>query len=152
MNRQAIAFLTMFSLVLMLAVYYVTMPIHPNDETEVVSTNNALLDMQNAINSKRESLLNDYTSIIASSDSSSNDKSLAMENMSYLQTIMNEEKEYKNLIKQLGYSDCVVEIENDLVRITVLKEEHTTSDASKIIKTVLVQSNYQYIPEVTFYE
>ena len=37
MNRQAIAFLTMFSLVLMLAVYYITMPIQQGDETPVVS-------------------------------------------------------------------------------------------------------------------
>ena len=152
MNRQAIAFLTMFSLVLMLAVYYITMPIESNEPTPVVSTNNVLVDMQNEIDSKRETLLNNYTSMIASSESSSNDKSVAMENMSALQTIMNQEKEYKTIIQQLGYEDCVIEIENDIVRVTIIKDSHTTNDASKIIKSLLVQSNYQYIPEVTFYE
>ena len=35
MNRQALAFLTMFSLILMLSVYYVTLP---TDTTSVMTT------------------------------------------------------------------------------------------------------------------
>ena len=37
MNRQALAFLTMFSLILMLSVYYVTLP---TDTTSVMTTEN----------------------------------------------------------------------------------------------------------------
>ena len=36
MNKQALAFLTLFSLILMLSVYYVTLP---NDVTAVISEN-----------------------------------------------------------------------------------------------------------------
>ena len=46
MNRQAIVFLTMFSLVLMLAVYYVTMPIEVPSETPVSTINNSFIDIQ----------------------------------------------------------------------------------------------------------
>ena len=53
MNRQAIAFLTMFSLVLMLAVYYITMPIQQGDETPVVSTPNTFEQMKIELSNKQ---------------------------------------------------------------------------------------------------
>ena len=152
MNRQAIVFLTMFSLVLMLAVYYVTMPIEVDSETPVSTVSNSLIDIQNALDSKRKILLEDYTAIIASNQSSTLDKSKAMEQMDQLNKIINIEKDYQKVVQELGYSDCAIEIENDIMRISILKNDSIISDASKIIKTVLVKSNYEYIPEVSFIE
>lgn len=151
MNRQAIAFLTMFSLVLMLAVYYVTMPVkQSNEPSVVVSTPNTYEKMKSDLSNKRNGLLEKYTSIIASSESSSNEKSIAMEQMNVLNKIINDEKIYTDLLNEIGYEDCYLEIEQDVMKITVIKDSFDTSDASKIIKKVLLESNYQYIPEVTF--
>ena len=154
MNRQAIAFLTMFSLVLMLAVYYVTMPIDPitpEDTTPVISTN-YLLDMQTKWDAQREAMLDQYAAIIASTESSSNDKSLAMEQISYLKQMIEEEKNYQKVVSELGFTNNHIEIEDELMRIMIMKEEATAQDASIIIKAVLVASDYKYMPEVTFHE
>ncbi len=151
MNRQAIAFLTMFSFVLMLAVYYITMPIQQQDEqTPVVSTPNAFEQLKLELTSKRQSLLDSYTAIMASSSSSSQEKAVAMEQMNALNTIINDEKVYLDIIQKLGYENCYLEIEKDVMKVNVQKENFETNDASKIIKTILVQSNYQYVPEVSF--
>ena len=150
MNRQAIAFLTMFSLVLMLAVYYITMPIQQGDETPVVSTPNTFEQMKIELNNKQQSLLESYTATMASSTSTSQEKAIAMEQMSKLNQVMNDEKIYTDMLHTLGYENCYLEIEQDVMKIHVQSDSFDTSDASKIIKTVLSQSNYQYIPEVSF--
>ena len=150
MNRQAIAFLTMFSLVLMLAVYYITMPIQQGDETPVVSTPNTFEQMKIELNNKQQSLLESYTATMASSTSTSQEKAIAMEQMSKLNKVMNDEKIYSDMLYTLGYENCYLEIEQDVMKIHVQSDSFDTSDASKIIKTVLSQSNYQYIPEVSF--
>lgn len=150
MNRQAIAFLTMFSLVLMLAVYYITMPIQQGDETPVVSTPNTFEQMKIELSDKQQSLLESYTATMASSTSTSQEKAIAMEQMSKLNKVMNDEKIYSDMLYTLGYENCYLEIEQDVMKIHVQSDSFDTSDASKIIKTVLSQSNYQYIPEVSF--
>lgn len=150
MNRQAIAFLTMFSLVLMLAVYYITMPIQQGDETPVVSTPNTFEQMKIELSNKQQSLLESYTATMASSTSTSKEKAIAMEQMSKLNQVMNDEKIYTDMLHTLGYENCYLEIEQDVMKIHVQSDTLDTSDASKIIKTVLSQSNYQYIPEVSF--
>ena len=152
MNRQAIVFLTMFSLVLMLAVYYVTMPIEVPSETPVSTINNSFIDIQKNLDEKRKTLLEEYTGIIASNQSSTIEKSKAMEKMDQLNKIVNIEKEYIKVVKELGYDDCSIEIDNDIMRISVLKNDSAINDASKIIQTVLTKSNYEYIPEVSFIE
>ena len=150
MNRQAIAFLTMFSLVLMLAVYYITMPIQQGEETPVVSTPNTFEQMKIELSNKQQSLLDSYTATMASSTSTSQEKAIAMEQMSKLNQVMNDEKIYTDMLHTLGYENCYLEIEQDVMKIHVQSDSFDTSDASKIIKTVLSQSNYQYIPEVSF--
>ncbi len=150
MNRQAIAFLTMFSLVLMLAVYYITMPIQQGDETPVVSTPNTFEQMKIELSDKQQSLLESYTATMASSTTTSQEKAIAMEQMSKLNKVMNDEKIYSDMLYTLGYENCYLEIEQDVMKIHVQSDSFDTSDASKIIKTVLSQSNYQYIPEVSF--
>lgn len=150
MNRQAIAFLTMFSLVLMLAVYYITMPIQQGDETPVVSTPNTFEKMKIELTNKQQSLLESYTATMASSTSTSQEKAIVMEQMSKLNQVMNDEKIYLDMLHTLGYENCYLEIEQDVMKIHVQSDSFETSDASKIIKTVLSQSNYQYIPEVSF--
>ena len=150
MNRQAIAFLTMFSLVLMLAVYYITMPIQQGDETPVVSTPNTFEQMKIELSNKQQSLLESYTATMASSTSTSQEKAIAMKQMSKLNQVMNDEKIYTDMLYTLGYENCYLEIEQDVMKIHVQSDTFDTSDASKIIKTVLSESNYQYIPEVSF--
>ena len=152
MNRQAIVFLTMFSLVLMLAVYYITMPIEAPSETPVSTVNSSFTNLQKNIDVKRKQLLEEYTSIVASNQSNTIDKSKAMEQIDKLNKIVDNEKIYSKLVKELGYEECVVEIDNDIIRITVLKDDSMTNDASKIIQTILSKSNYEYIPEVSFIE
>ena len=91
MNKQALAFLTMFSLVLMLSVYYVTLP---SDSTSVMSNQTAsgeqedskdseqentskqdnekkdsAEELQDQIDQKKETQINDNNQVVADKDS-----------------------------------------------------------------------------------
>lgn len=87
MNKQALAFLTLFSLILMLSVYYVTLP---NDITTVISeetqqestktddTSSAdeegSTTMQETIEKNLNEQINAATAVMAASDSSESEK------------------------------------------------------------------------------
>lgn len=152
MNRQAVAFLTMFSLILMLAVYYVTMPMDPliPIEEKPVSGDQILVDMQTELTNKRTLLMNQYSNVLANAQSTSLEKTDAMEQLEYLKHLASEESIYKDVILKMGYEQNYIEISENLMKITVIKEGNTVEDASKIIKAILTKSNYQYIPEVSF--
>ena len=50
----------------------------------------------------------------------------------------------------MGYQDAYVEIENQTIKITVLKKDAKASDASKVIKEVLKLVGDDYQVEVKF--
>ena len=49
-----------------------------------------------------------------------------------------------------GYQDVYVEIEDKLIKITILKKDANQSDANKVIKCVLEHLGEEYQVEVKF--
>ena len=84
MNRQAITFLTLFSLILVLSIYYILLP--PEGEASEVSVNNEELSqievLQQNLEKERADLISENNAIIASSDSDSNKIAAALANIS----------------------------------------------------------------------
>ncbi|MFR2769441.1 MAG: hypothetical protein ACLTAI_14700 [Thomasclavelia sp.] len=73
MNRQAITFLTLFSLILVLSIYYILLP--PENTANQVSLNDQEVSqiemMQKNLDKEREDLISKNNAIIASSKSNS---------------------------------------------------------------------------------
>ncbi|WRK54899.1 hypothetical protein SD457_08640 [Coprobacillaceae bacterium CR2/5/TPMF4] len=84
MNRQAITFLTLFSLILVLSIYYVLLP--PETETNEVAVNSGELSqieiLQEELDQKRADLISENNAIIASSESSSDEIASALASIS----------------------------------------------------------------------
>ena len=143
MNKQAFTFLTLFSLILVLSIYYIMLPPSSNQEV-VTNTQTTIEQLQQQLN-KRDDIIAKNNEIIAKESSTSDSINEALETISETKNLGEKEKSIVAKIKELGYQDVYVEIDNQTIKVTVLKKDATQSDASKVIKEVLklVGDNYQ---------
>ena len=114
MNRQAITFLTLFSLILVLSIYYVLLP--PETETNEVAVNSGELSqieiLQEELDQKRADLISENNAIIASSESSSDEIASALASISEAKETAALEKEITKIINDAGFKSAFVEVEN----------------------------------------
>ncbi|MFR7591416.1 MAG: SpoIIIAH-like family protein [Longibaculum sp.] len=144
MNKQAFTFLTLFSLILVLSIYYIMLPPTSNEKA-VTNTQSTIEQLQEQLNQKREDIISKNNEIIAKESSTSDSINEALETINETKNLGEKEKSIVAKIKELGYKDAYVEIENQTIKVTVLKKDATQSDASQVIKEILnlVGENYQ---------
>lgn len=145
MNKQAFTFLTLFSLILVLSIYYIMLPPSSSKEETVNSSTNTIVQLQKALDEKRDAIISKNNDIIAKESSSADSINKALETISQTKSLSEKEQNIVAKIKALGYDEVYVEMENQTVKVTVLKKDASQSDASQIIKEVLniVGENYQ---------
>ena len=144
MNRQAFTFLTLFSLILVLSIYYIMLP--PVSNEKVTSTSKTTIEqLQEQLNQKREDIINKNNDIIAKESSTSTSISEALETISETKNLTEKEQNIVSKIKELGYQEAYVEIDQQTIKVTALKKEATSEDASKVINAVrnLIDETYQ---------
>ena len=149
MNKQAFTFLTLFSLILVLSVQYIMLPPTTQEET-VTQTQTTIQQLQKQLDKKREDIISKNNQIIAKESSTSDSINEALETISETKNRSDKERNIVDKIKELGYQEVYVEIDNETVKITILKKDATQSDASKIIKEVLNLLGEEYQVEVKF--
>ena len=150
MNRQLVAFLSLFSLTLVLSVYYVLIPTASNsNKIEGDSSNpvsGVVLDAESAyfesLDIQRDAIYNDYVNeqnaILASSDYSNSEKEQALLN---IELMKQQEKEIDNLevcVKGIGYQNVFIEYINDVIHVVTscLDEKNHVVEAAQIIFTI----------------
>ena len=162
-NRRLISFLSLFSLVLVLSIYYVLVPVNNatlnevgvnNGGDAVVSVTNGedayFENLELAKVSKFESDIEELNQIVASSSSTMDEKVSALEMIANKKKLNKEEASLKQAIKEAGYSNAYVEYEDNTVNILVSKKDATKSDAVTIIKLAYEKLGNSYIPSVSF--
>jgi len=150
-NKQSVWFVTLFSLILVLSIYYVTL----NDS----SLQNILNDFQSEIKTstpvnvdvKESSLLvslrvqedemvlnemNDLQSILLDSSKSTEEKNSAYNSLMTLNQKKGEEEKIEKKIKEeFGY-DSFVKMKKDTISIVIASRELSMNDANKIIRSI----------------
>ena len=149
MNKQAFTFLTLFSLILVLSVYYIMLPPVSDKET-VIQNETTIQQLQTQLDKRREGIISKNNQIIAKESSTSDSINEALETISETKDISDKERNVVDKVKGLGYKDAFVEIDEETIKITVLKKNATQSDASKVIKEVLNLIGDDYQIEVKF--
>ena len=154
-NKKNLWFLSLFSLVLVLSVYYITMP------TELLLTNNGdnidnvnmdineasiveTLRKQDSNTTLEE--INKLKATISDKNSEEEDKNKAFDSLKLLNQISSKEELLEEKIKNNLNFDAFVKINGDQIRVVVDSDAHTSTIANNIMK--LVQSNFdtkQYI-------
>jgi len=157
-NKKNLWFLTLFSLILVLSVYYITMP------TELLTTNNAEnIDNEDTIitNIEEASIvealktedntttleeINKLKETIANVETSTEDKNEAFDALKTLNQISSKEELLEEKIKTTHDLDSFIKIEGDQIRVVIDSDDHSNTIANNIMKTI--QNNFdtkQYI-------
>ena len=152
-NKKNLWFLTLFSLILILSIYYITMPsellisgstienkkdIKP---TVSIEETNELVALRVESDEKVNKEIEDQRKVLSKSDSSVKDKNKAYEKIKELNDTRSEEEKLETQIKEQQKLNSYVKINNDGINITVSSSEKSESLANQIIRTV--QSNYK---------
>lgn len=159
-NKKNLWFLTLFSLVLVLSIYYVTMP------SEIFLTNNSLTETgetdQQASTEIEESdvisalrveddatvleEMNALKQTLTDLNVSVEDKNLAFENLKNLNLLKGKEDNLEEKIKKTYNVEAFVKIEDDQIRVVVGSAEHSVNLANNIMRTVQEEfENKMYI-------
>ena len=155
-NKQKLWFLTLFSLILVLSVYYVTMPSNllsvsdiKEDTTPTINIEDTnILDVLKEENNERVAKeIESLRKIVVDVETNIDDKNIAYEKIQKLEENKGKEEKIVSLIKEkLGF-DTYVEIKNAKVNVVVSNKEHSYKIANDIIK--LVSSSFDSDKSVT---
>lgn len=149
-NKKNIWFLTLFSLILVLSVYYITMPsellltnIKPKEQSvkTVVKEDATVLDALRV--AADEQLLEDIDNlkiVMADEKATVEQKNEAFEKMKQLNVNKAEETSLEEKIKSELKYKTFVKINDDQIKVVVDNKEHNTEIANKIMR--FVQSKY----------
>lgn len=156
MNRQAITFLSLFSLILVLSVYYVMLPpvnqenqdiavseVEENDGSENKS-------MQDELEKKREEKIEKNEEVISSNTSTNDEVSNALEAIDETKAMQSEEEKVTAALNEAGYENVFVEITHKTIKVTVNQKETKDDDAVNVMKLVMEKTQQKYTPEIKF--
>lgn len=145
-NKKNIWFLTLFSLILVLSVYYITMPSEllltnvevKNEEKPVVEIEES--EILSALRIEADEVileeLDSLKLILADTKATTEKKNEAFEKMKSLNINKTSETNIEDKIKEEFKLESFVKINNDQIRIVVDKDEHTTELANSIMRFV----------------
>lgn len=153
MKRQAITFLSLFSLVMVLSVYYVMLPPVGTEKTEVTSTEEPQTEeptMKEKLDESRKQDNQKQEEIISSSTSTSDEVNDALTELEKNKTLTAEEKSVTDALQAAGYNEVFVEINEATIKVTITKNDATKTDATEVMNIVLTQTEKKYSPEIKF--
>ena len=163
-NKKSIWFLTLFSLILVLSVYYITMPSElllntnanytsgENNETPTTAVEESTVLVALRIEAEEELLkeMENLQLILNSDEATVEEKNEAFDKMKELNINKGEEEKLENKIKEVYQLESFVKIRNDQIEVVINKSENDTDLANKIIRTIQEQYEEQKYITVKF--
>lgn len=157
-NKQNLWFLTLFSLILVLSVYYITMPndlLSANKKTEVTTTKSkskgsttetieelsSLIAMRVSLEEERQNEMDALQEQLTSDAVSGEEKNSLYEKLKYLNEIQGKEETYEKMLKKEYKIDCFVKIDNSNVGVVCVSDKHDNTLANNIMR--LIQKDYK---------
>ncbi len=148
MNRQIVAFLSLFSLALVLSIYYVMIPSGISNEQPVENPITEVADASSLFfealilerDQRHEETIEGHTAILTSTEYTNAEKATALEAIENEKYIQATENKLQDEIKELGYPACFVEMRGDMINVLAYMKDATKQEqkrsASQIIFTV----------------
>lgn len=146
MNKQNLWFLTLFSLILILGVYYITLPseifssnatrnVSKNIDVDV-SENNKLIALRVERNEEISSVMSELQNKIISSSSTSEEKNTAFEQLQVLNLAKGKETYLEDKLLENYKINSYVEINNDNIKVTISSNNHDSDIANNIMRSI----------------
>ncbi len=164
-NKQGLIFLTLTSLILVLSVYYVTMPNElllttnssylqgdekektvSKEEIDVSITNTSVVEtMKSVLQDERTKLMTELNAKLIDKNLSAEEKNNVYEEIKIMNKIETMESDIEKKIKnEFGY-DCFVKVKDDVIEVVINSEKHDTNLAVKIMSLIEKDYDNMYI-------
>lgn len=149
-EKKNLWFLTLFSLVLVLSVYYITMP------NDILVVNQNKEEKEDKVDIKETSIIetlkieneaamldkiNEYKETISNKDASTDDKNKAFDAIKILNQISSKEELLEEKIKLNFDLDSFIKIDEDQIRVVIESSNHSSKLANDIMN--LIQDNFE---------
>jgi len=169
-NKQGLLFLTLTSLILVLSVYYITMPNelllttnssynnsekvnNVTNEVNVNINNSSTIEaMRNILNDERIKITQELNDKLVNEDLTIEEKNNIYEELKYMTKIEGIEETIEQKIKQQFNLDSFVKINDDVVEITINSSKHDKSLVVKIITLAEKELDSKMYISVSFKE
>ena len=145
-NKQNLWFLTLFSLILVLSVYYITMPdnlLKNLNEEEKKSIETANIRESEVLTALRvaddEEILKEMDNlqqILLDESIGTEEKSNAYDSLKELNLNKGKEQQLEQKIMETHNLKCYIKIKNDQIKVVVATNNHDSDLANKIIRTI----------------
>lgn len=153
-NKQGLWFLTLFSLILVLSIYYITMPneIFQSEEvtqqntqtskeeektSEVNSQNTSYIEtLKIELDSERSEILNTLQEVLNDKTKTSDEKNKAYEQMKEINDLKASEGQIAKKIKDEFSLEAYVKQEDSKIEIVIEGKDHDVKLANKIMRSV----------------
>ena len=146
-NKQNLWFVTLFSLILILGIYYVSIDDEVasvlkaednNAEKEVIeiTENDALVALEVENDEEKQALMEEYQEVLLDEKSTLQEKNVAYENLQKLNNSKGEENKIKSMLKEKFNVDTFVKIKDNTISVVVASKEHDSEKANNIIRSV----------------
>ena len=146
MNKQNLWFLSLFSIILILGVYYITLPSEifnnmksntVNKEVDIkVSEEDNLIALRVERDEKIATTMSELQDNKTSSSSTSEEKNIAFEELQVLNLAKGKETYLEDKIKNNYKINSYVEINADNIKVTVSSTEHSKKIANDIMRSI----------------
>ena len=160
-NKKSLWFLTLFSLILVLSIYYITMPsellltsntekLTTEKEEEVnveVEESDLLVALRVEADEEMTSQIEELQLILTNAESSVDDKNKAYEKIKELNDTRGIEEKLENQIKENYKLESFIKIKDNQIQVTINSSEHDEKLANNIMRTI--QSNYEESKYIT---
>ncbi len=170
-NKQNLWFLTLFSLILVLSVYYITMPndllvasrattkeeqkAAPEDkkteeENVTIRESDNLTALRVSLEEERDVTKTELKATMTNEDATTDEKNNAYEQLKYLTEVEGTEEKLEKLIKENYKLDSFVKIDGNQIKIVAVAKKHDTALANNIMRTVQATFKDRQIITVKF--
>lgn len=166
-NKQGLIFLTLTSLILVLSVYYVTMPnellLTTNNsyvgkeeatlkeekketkEKVVVENTSTIQAMKSILNDERIGKVKDLNNKLTNKELSFEEKNNIYEELKNINKVSGMEEDIESIIKKEYNLDSFVKVNGDIIEVTIASDKHDTTLAAKIMTSIEKKYDNMYI-------
>ena len=146
-NKNNLWFLTLFSLILILGVYYVTLPsdvldkikIKDKVEEPVVKEENPLIALRVSLEETRKTSKEKLEKELTKTEITTTEKNNIYEQLKYLNEIQSKEEKLEKKIKKQLNINCFTKIDNKDIEVICISKEQNKHLANNIMS--LIQEN-----------
>lgn len=145
-NKQNLWFVTLFSLILILGIYYVSiddevkqvLKSEDNSSHEVIeiTESDILVSLEVEKDEEKQALMEEYQNILLDEKSTLEEKNNAYENIEALNNSTADEAKIKDMIKEKFNYNSFVKIKDNSINVVIASNKHNNETANKIIRAI----------------